>query len=64
MRKQLKKEEAFQLSAATLPQERLSTEESYETYYDSLEGHWGWWVRIEEQLVRIPGDKRETSIVK
>jgi len=60
MRKQLKKEEAFQLSAATLPQERLSTEESYETYYDSLEGHWGWWVRIEEQLVRIPGDKRET----
>jgi len=59
MRKQLKKEEAFQLFAATLPQERLSIEESYETYYDSLEGHWGWWVRIEGQFVRIPADKRE-----
>ena len=59
MRKQLKKEEAFRLFAATLPQERLSIEESYETYYDSLEGHWGWWVRIEGQFVRIHGDKRE-----
>ena len=59
MRTQLKKEEAFQLFAATLPQERLSIEESYETYYDSLEGHWGWWVRIEGQFVRIPADKRE-----
>jgi hypothetical protein len=59
MRKQLKKEEAFQLFAATLPPERLSVEESYETYYDSLEGHWGWWVRIEGQIIGIPADKRE-----
>jgi ubiquinone/menaquinone biosynthesis C-methylase UbiE len=59
MRKQLKKEEAFQLFATTLPQERLSVEESYESYDDSLEGHWGWWVRIEGQFVRIPPDKRE-----
>jgi len=36
----------------------LTTEESYETYYDSLEGHWGWWVRIEGQLVSIPPNKR------
>jgi ubiquinone/menaquinone biosynthesis C-methylase UbiE len=60
MRKQLKKEETFQLFAAALPQERLSVEESYETYYDSLEGHWGWWVRIEGQFIGIPSDKRET----
>ena len=59
MRKQLKKEEAFQLFAATLPRERLLVEESYETYYDSLEGHWGWWVRIEGQFIGIPADKRE-----
>jgi ubiquinone/menaquinone biosynthesis C-methylase UbiE len=59
MRKQLKKEEALQLFAATLPPHRLSIEESYETYYDSLEGHWGWWVRIEGQFIRIPADRRE-----
>jgi ubiquinone/menaquinone biosynthesis C-methylase UbiE len=59
MRKQLKKEEAFRLFAAALPQERLSVEESFETYYDSLEGHWGWWVRIEGQFIAIPADKRE-----
>ena len=59
MRKQLKKEEAFELFATTLPSERLSIEESYETYYDTLEGHWGWWVRIEGQFIGIPADKRE-----
>jgi ubiquinone/menaquinone biosynthesis C-methylase UbiE len=59
MRKQLKKEEAFQLFGTTLPPERLSVEESYETYYDSLEGHWGWWVRIEGQFIGIPSDQRE-----
>jgi ubiquinone/menaquinone biosynthesis C-methylase UbiE len=60
MRKQLKKEEAFGLFAEMLPPERLSVEESYETYYDSLDGHWGWWVRIEGQFIGIPSDKRET----
>jgi ubiquinone/menaquinone biosynthesis C-methylase UbiE len=59
MRKQLKREEAFQLFAATLPPRQLSVEESYETYYDTLEGHWGWWVRIEGQFIGIPADKRE-----
>jgi hypothetical protein len=59
MRKQLTREEAFQLFATTLPRQRLSVEESYETYYDTIEGHLGWWVRIEGQFVRIPADKRE-----
>jgi ubiquinone/menaquinone biosynthesis C-methylase UbiE len=59
LRKQLKKEEAFQLFAGALPPERLSVEESYETYYDTLEGHWGWWVRIEGQFIGIPAGKRE-----
>jgi ubiquinone/menaquinone biosynthesis C-methylase UbiE len=58
MRKQLKKEEALQLFGTTLSPERFSIEESYETYYDSLEGHWGWWVRIEGQFIRISADKR------
>jgi ubiquinone/menaquinone biosynthesis C-methylase UbiE len=59
LRKQLKKEEAFQLFATTLPPQRFSVEESHQTYYDSLEGHWGWWVRIEGQFIGIPADKRE-----
>jgi ubiquinone/menaquinone biosynthesis C-methylase UbiE len=59
LRKQLKKEEAFQLFATTLSPQRLLVEESYQTYYDSLEGHWGWWVRIEGQFLGIPADKRE-----
>jgi ubiquinone/menaquinone biosynthesis C-methylase UbiE len=59
MRKQLRKEEAFDLFAKTFPPSRLSVEESYETYYDTLEGHWGWWVRIEGHFMQIPPDKRE-----
>jgi ubiquinone/menaquinone biosynthesis C-methylase UbiE len=58
MRKQLTREEAQLLFAKTFDRQYLTTEESYETYYDSLEGHWGWWVRIEGQLVSIPPNKR------
>jgi ubiquinone/menaquinone biosynthesis C-methylase UbiE len=59
MRKQLKKEEAFQLFASTLPPQRLSVEESHETYYDTLDGHLGWWVRVEGQFIGIPAKERE-----
>jgi hypothetical protein len=31
---------------------------SYDTYYDTLEGHWAWWVRIEAQLAPIPKEKK------
>jgi hypothetical protein len=34
-------------------------EESYHTYYDTLEGHWGWWVRIEGHFVKIPPEKKQ-----
>ncbi len=61
MRKQLKKEEAFRLFARAFSPPRLSVEESYDTYYDTLEGHWGWWVRIEGHFMQIPADKRENS---
>jgi len=59
MRKQLTKETAYELFATTLSPPRLSVEESYDTYYDSLEGHWGWWVRIEGHFMQIPAAKRE-----
>jgi ubiquinone/menaquinone biosynthesis C-methylase UbiE len=59
LRKQLTREAALQLFSRRFAPPRLSVEESYITYYDTLEGHWGWWVRIEGQLVRIPPEKRE-----
>jgi ubiquinone/menaquinone biosynthesis C-methylase UbiE len=59
MRKQLTREAAFQLFAKRFEPARLSVEESYETYYDTLEGHWGWWVRIEGHFVEIPPEKKQ-----
>jgi ubiquinone/menaquinone biosynthesis C-methylase UbiE len=58
-RKQLTREAAFQLFAEVYDPARLAVEESYETYYDTLEGHWGWWVRIEGHFVEIPPEKRQ-----
>ena len=59
LRKQLTREAAFQLFAKAFDPSRLSVEETYETYYDSLEGHWGWWVRIEGHFVQLPSTSRE-----
>ncbi len=59
MRKQLTKEEAFRLFSQVFEPSRFSVEESYDTYYDSLEGHWAWWVRIEGQMVKIPTEKKQ-----
>jgi ubiquinone/menaquinone biosynthesis C-methylase UbiE len=58
LRKQLEKEAAVQLFRKMSTQAQLSVEESYETYYDTLEGHWAWWVRIEGQFLQMPADKR------
>ena len=54
LRKQLTVEQASALFGKAFGSHRLSVEESYHTYYDTLEGHWAWWVRIEAQLVNIP----------
>jgi ubiquinone/menaquinone biosynthesis C-methylase UbiE len=59
MRKQLTKEAAYQLFSRTFNQPELSIDESYETYYDTLEGHWGWWVRIEGHFMMIPAAQKE-----
>ena len=59
MRKQLREEEALRLFSRAFSLPQLSVEESYETYYDTLEGHWGWWVRIEGHFMQIPGAQRE-----
>jgi ubiquinone/menaquinone biosynthesis C-methylase UbiE len=58
MRQQLTKDEALRLFGTAFPSHTVTVEESYDTYYDTLEGHWTWWVRIEGQLVEIPAQKR------
>lgn len=58
MRQQLTQDEALRLFTKAFPSHNVTVEESYDTYYDTLERHWGWWVRIEGQLVEIPAQKR------
>lgn len=58
MRKQLTKDEAYQLFAKAFRASELSIDESYHTYHDTLEGHWGWWVRIEGHFMRIPPGRK------
>ena len=59
LRKQLTREAAFELFANVFDASRLSVEETYETYHDSLDGHWGWWVRIEGHFVQLPLASKE-----
>jgi len=59
MRKQLTRDAAYRLFAQRFSPSQLSVEESYETYYDTLEGHWAWWVRIEGHFMRIPPQRKK-----
>ncbi len=54
LRKQLTVAEVLALFQPVLGSPRLSVQESYHTYYDTLEGHWAWWCRIEGQFIKIP----------
>lgn len=36
----------------------LTVSESYHTYYDTLEGHWSWWCRIEGQFSDVPKETK------
>jgi ubiquinone/menaquinone biosynthesis C-methylase UbiE len=58
MQQQISRERALELFAGALGREGLGVDESRRTYYDTLEGHWGWRVRIEGHFRRIPADKR------
>jgi len=59
MRKQLSKDEALEFFGNRFHPCQLTIEESYETYYDTLEGHWAWWVRIEAHFLKIPSHRKE-----
>jgi len=59
LRKQLTREAAFDLFAGAFGPSHVTVDESFTTYYDTLEGHWSWWVRVEGHFVKIPADKKE-----
>jgi ubiquinone/menaquinone biosynthesis C-methylase UbiE len=58
LRKQFTAQEATGLFGRALPDRAVEVQELYKTYYDTLEGHWRWWVRIGGQLDAIPPSKR------
>ena len=58
LRKQLTPDAALRLFASVFEPSRLSVDESFTTYYDTLEGHWSWWVRVEGHFVKIPAETK------
>ena len=58
LRKQLTREAAQTLFARHFRRSRIVVDESYDTYYDTLEGHWAWWIRIEGHFLSMAPDKR------
>lgn len=58
MRQYFTREEAEALFRRAFPSYDVEVTESFDTYYDTVEGHLGWWVRIEPQLLGIPQEKR------
>jgi ubiquinone/menaquinone biosynthesis C-methylase UbiE len=59
LRTQFTKDEAAEFWGARLGRENVTVDEVYETYYDTVEGHLGWWVRIEPQLLALAGEKKD-----
>jgi ubiquinone/menaquinone biosynthesis C-methylase UbiE len=58
MRTQFTRDDAEQFWGARLGAGNVAVDEVYETYYDTVEGHLGWWVRIEPQLLAIAADRK------
>ena len=58
LRKQLTRDAALQLFSGAFEPSCLSVEESFRTYFDTLDGHWSWWVRVEGHFVKIPPEKK------
>jgi len=58
LRKQLTVTQARELFERHFDPARLRIEESYHTFFDDLEGHWAWWVRIEGQTLAVPPEKK------
>lgn len=59
-RQALDAEQTRALFAAHFPAERLVVQDVYRTYHDTLDGHLGWWVRIEGHFSDIAeGDRKD-----
>lgn len=58
LRKQLTLTQTAELFRDAFPGPRLTVDESFVTYRDTLDGHWGWWVRIEGQFLEVPPETR------
>lgn len=58
LRQSLTRDAALARFASAFGPDRVMVEERYQVYYDSVEGHMGWWVRIEPQLLSIPSARR------
>lgn len=58
LRQNLTLEGARRCFAAGFRTHQVSASESYDTYYDSVEGHLAWWRRLEPQLLGIPAESR------
>jgi ubiquinone/menaquinone biosynthesis C-methylase UbiE len=59
MRKQLSLDETKELFEKHFEASEIRVEESYHTFFDNLEGHWAWWVRIEGQTLVVPKEKKD-----
>jgi ubiquinone/menaquinone biosynthesis C-methylase UbiE/acyl carrier protein len=59
LRKHLTNKAARLLFESAFPPERVIVNDSYQTYYDSLEGHWSWWIRAEGHFAGMPPEKKE-----
>jgi ubiquinone/menaquinone biosynthesis C-methylase UbiE len=58
MQRQISRDGAVQLFERCFPAARLTVDESHQTHYDTLDGHWAWRVRIEGHFSKIPAEKR------
>src|SRR5260370_9770407 len=61
LRKQLTREAALQLFSKRFASPRLSVDNSFTTYYDTLERHWSWWLHVEGHSVKITTGKKAQS---
>lgn len=59
LRHQLPRDEAAALFGRAFGRDRVVADEVYATYYDTVEGHLGWQVRVAPQLLAIPAERRE-----
>jgi len=59
LRKQLTRDDTIALFANEFRADQILVEERYDTFYDTLEGHWAWWIRAEGHFLKIPWEKRE-----